>query len=73
MQRKSRRCSQDIYFCHYTLCMALRLLAATTSQGKLRDFRIAAHAYSLFIDPLPAADTIPVPEEDGETFQPMPH
>ncbi len=49
--------------------MALRLLAATTSQGKLRDFRTAAHAYSLFIDPLPAADAIPAPEEDGETFQ----
>ncbi len=49
--------------------MALRLLAATTSQGKLRDFRTAAHAYSLFIDPLPAADAIPAPEEDGETFE----
>jgi len=48
--------------------MALRLLAATTSQGKLRDFRAAALAYSVFIDPLPAADTIPAPEEDGDTF-----
>jgi len=48
--------------------MALRLLAATTSQGKLRDFRTAAHAYSVFIDPLPAADTIPAPDEDGDTF-----
>jgi XTP/dITP diphosphohydrolase len=48
--------------------MALRLLAATTNQGKLRDFRTAAQAYSVFIDPLPAADTIPAPEEDGDTF-----
>ena len=48
--------------------MALRLLAATTSQGKLRDFRTAAHAHSIFIDPLPAADNIPAPEEDGATF-----
>jgi XTP/dITP diphosphohydrolase len=48
--------------------MALRLLAATTNQGKLRDFRTAAHTYSVFIDPLPAADTIPAPEEDGDTF-----
>lgn len=48
--------------------MALRLLAATTSQGKLRDFRTAAHAYSVFIDPLPAADSASAPEEDGETF-----
>lgn len=54
--------------CHYTHCMALRLLAATTSQGKLRDFRTAAHAFSLFIDPLPAVDAIPAPEEDGTTF-----
>lgn len=48
--------------------MALRLLAATTSQGKLRDFRTAAQAYSIFIDPLPAVDMVPAPEEDGETF-----
>jgi hypothetical protein len=32
--------------------MALRLYAATTSQGKLRDFRTAAQAHSLSIDPL---------------------
>ena len=48
--------------------MALRLLAATTSQGKLRDFRTAAQAFSIFIDPLPAVDMVPAPEEDGETF-----
>ena len=34
--------------------MALRLYAATTSQGKLRDFRTAAAAHSLIIEPLPA-------------------
>lgn len=48
--------------------MALRLLAATTSQGKLGDFRAAAQAYSIFIDPLPAVDLVPAPEEDGDTF-----
>lgn len=48
--------------------MALRLLAATTSQGKLRDFRTAAQAFSIFIDPLPAVDLVPAPEEDGESF-----
>jgi XTP/dITP diphosphohydrolase len=48
--------------------MALRLYAATTSQGKLRDFRTAAAALSLTIDPLPRLDTIPAPEEDGLTF-----
>jgi XTP/dITP diphosphohydrolase len=63
---KSSSCKPSAY--RYTLCMALRLLAATTSKGKLRDFKTAAHAYSVFIDPLPAADTIPAPEEDGDTF-----
>ncbi len=48
--------------------MALRLYAATTSQGKLRDFRAAAHAHSIAIDPLPALSTIPVAAEDGATF-----
>jgi XTP/dITP diphosphohydrolase len=48
--------------------MPLRLYAATTSQGKLRDFRTAAAAYSIDIDPLPALATIPAPEEDGDTF-----
>jgi XTP/dITP diphosphohydrolase len=48
--------------------MALRLYAATTSQGKLRDFRAAAYAHSLTIDSLPALAAIPAPEENGATF-----
>jgi XTP/dITP diphosphohydrolase len=48
--------------------MALRLYAATTSQGKLRDFRTAAQAHSLSIDPLPNLKKIPAPEENGATF-----
>jgi XTP/dITP diphosphohydrolase len=48
--------------------MALRLYVATTSQGKLRDFRVAAQTHTLIIDPLPALATIPAPEEDGATF-----
>jgi XTP/dITP diphosphohydrolase len=48
--------------------MALRLYAATTSAGKLRDFRTAASAYSVAIDPLPALSTIPAPDETGSTF-----
>jgi len=48
--------------------MALRLYAATTSQGKLRDFRTAAAAYSVAIEPMPALATIPAPEENGATF-----
>ena len=48
--------------------MALRLFAATTSQGKLRDFRTAATAYSFAIDPLPGLGSISAPEETGATF-----
>jgi XTP/dITP diphosphohydrolase len=48
--------------------MALRLFAATTSQGKLRDFRVAAAAHSIDLDPLPALATISAPEETGATF-----
>jgi XTP/dITP diphosphohydrolase len=48
--------------------MALRLYAATTNQGKLRDFRTAAEAHGLMIEPLPELETIPAPEENGLTF-----
>lgn len=48
--------------------MALRLLVATSSQGKLRDFRTAADAHSLDIAALPDLEEIPPPQEDGETF-----
>ncbi len=48
--------------------MALRLYAATTSQGKLRDFRTAAAAWSVDIDPLPGLGTALAPEENGATF-----
>jgi XTP/dITP diphosphohydrolase len=47
--------------------MALCLYAATTSQGKLRDFRTAAEAHALSIEPLPGLKTIPAPEENGLT------
>ena len=52
----------------YTVSMALRLYAATTSQGKLRDFRTAAEAYSVAIEPMPGISEIPAPEEDRATF-----
>jgi len=48
--------------------MALCLFAATTSQGKLRDFRTAASTHSVAINPLPGLAEIPAPEEDGVTF-----
>ena len=48
--------------------MLVRLYAATTSAGKLRDFRTAAQAFSIALDPLPGIEKIPAPEEDGDTF-----
>ena len=48
--------------------MALRLYAATSSQGKLRDFRAAAHAHHFTIDSLPSLASISAPEENGATF-----
>ena len=70
----SRRVHTTSPAARYTLTMALRLLVATTSQGKLRDFRTAAKARSIApcpvaIDPLPGLATIPAPEEDGLTFE----
>ena len=48
--------------------MALRLYAATSSKGKLRDFATAAIAHDVLIEPLPGLATIPAPEESGDTF-----
>jgi XTP/dITP diphosphohydrolase len=48
--------------------MALRLYVATTSQGKLRDFRTAAETHNVSIEPLPGLADIEPPEEDGVTF-----
>lgn len=48
--------------------MALRIYAATTSQGKLRDFRTAAETHVVQIEPLPGLDMLAPPEEDGESF-----
>jgi len=48
--------------------MGLRLYVATTSQGKLRDFRTAAETHSASIEPLPGLADIEPPEEDGDTF-----
>jgi XTP/dITP diphosphohydrolase len=48
--------------------MPLRLYVATSSQGKLRDFRTAAETHAVSIDPLPNLAKIEPPEEDGKTF-----
>ena len=52
----------------YTFFMPLRLYSATTSQGKLRDFRAAATTHSVAIEPLPDLASIPAPVEDAATF-----
>lgn len=52
----------------YTFSMGLSLYVATSSQGKLRDFRTAAETCDVAIDPLPGLDEIRAPEEDGLTF-----
>jgi XTP/dITP diphosphohydrolase len=49
--------------------MALRLFIATTSVGKLADFREAAEEYEIVLDPVPGLRTIPAPQEDGITFE----
>ena len=48
--------------------MPLRLYVATSSQGKLRDFRTAAETHAASIEPLPDLTEIEPPEEDGATF-----
>ena len=49
--------------------MGIRLYAATSSQGKLRDFRAAAREHGLRIEPLPGLSGIEAPVEDGESFE----
>ena len=49
--------------------MALRLYIASSNSGKLLDFRIAASAHELEIDPIPDLANIAPPEETGETFE----
>jgi XTP/dITP diphosphohydrolase len=49
--------------------MGICLYAATSSEGKLRDFRTAAREHGLCFEPLPGLKEIPAPEEDGESFE----
>jgi XTP/dITP diphosphohydrolase len=48
--------------------MEFCLFVATTSLGKLRDFRAAAQARDLEIEPLPNLAEIQAPAENGATF-----
>lgn len=49
--------------------MALCLYVATTNEGKLRDFRVAAETQNVSIEPLPGLGAIEPPEENGITFR----
>jgi len=51
------------------MVMGICLYAATSSEGKLRDFRTAAEEHGLSIEPLPGLGGIAAPEEDGESFE----
>src|SRR5579859_2751621 len=46
-----------------------RVYLATTNPGKVREFREAAQALSLALDPLPGMAGIPPAIEDGTTFE----
>lgn len=48
--------------------MDLRLYVATSNPGKLRDFRVAAQAHGVDIQPLPGLGEIAAPDETGTTF-----
>jgi XTP/dITP diphosphohydrolase len=48
--------------------MALCLYVATTSPGKLRDFRTAAQTHAVSIEPLTGLADIEPPEENGASF-----
>ncbi len=52
-----------------SLTRGRRILLATSSPGKLRDFAGAAAAHGVEVLALPGFDSFPAVEEDGETFE----
>ena len=46
----------------------MTLFAATSNQGKLAEFALAAFGAQLSVQPLPGLHTIPAPPEDAPTF-----
>ena len=49
--------------------MARTLYVASTNQGKLRDFAVAAAHHDVLILPVPSLDAIEAPAENGLTFE----
>ena len=46
-----------------------RIYLATTNPGKVREFREAAQAFDIALDPLPRMAEVPPAIEDGTTFE----
>jgi len=46
-----------------------RIYLATSNPGKIREFREAAQALDVALDPLPGLDRLPPAIEDGDTFE----
>ena len=46
-----------------------RIYLATSNPGKVREFQEAAQSLGLALAPLPGLNTLPVPVEDGVTFE----
>jgi XTP/dITP diphosphohydrolase len=46
-----------------------RIYLATTNSGKVREFREAAQAFAIALDPLPGMAGVPPAIEDGTTFE----
>src|SRR6478672_9596045 len=46
-----------------------RIYLATTNPGKVREFREAAKALAVALDPLPCQEEVPPAIEDGTTFE----
>ena len=46
-----------------------RIYLATTNPGKIREFREAAQAFAIALDPLPGMAGVPPAIEDGTTFE----
>jgi XTP/dITP diphosphohydrolase len=48
---------------------ARRIYLATSNPGKVREFQEAAQAYGLSLGPVPGIKSLPLPIEDGVTFE----
>lgn len=59
----------NLKFPHGKLLEMSTIYLATSNPGKVREFREAAQALSIALDPLPGMATVPTAIEDGTTFE----